>query len=79
MHGNVFEWCHDAYLAVLQGGEDPVVTEGSYRVIRGGSFGTRAFDCRSADRSTGFEPDYQYYVLGFRVAIVKGDDSKPTF
>jgi formylglycine-generating enzyme required for sulfatase activity len=70
MHGNVFEWCQDWY------GEDwydesPSVDpqgprRGSSRVVRGGSWGDNAVNCRSAGRG-GSGPSYRDDVSGFRV------------
>lgn len=55
MHGNVWEWCRDAYraqwgsLALL----DPVGGDGdSSRVLRGGSFACYPTRCRSASRES---------------------------
>lgn len=55
MHGNVAEWCADLYddtyydaVSVM----DPIgPEEGSYRVIRGGSFYLGSWPCRSAYRA----------------------------
>ena len=53
MHGNVWEWCWDwrgAYSTESQ--TDPVgAVAGAYRVIRGGAWGTRGHNLRSANRS----------------------------
>ena len=38
MHGNVWEWVQDYWTRELPGGRDPLVTSGSYRVFRGGSW-----------------------------------------
>ena len=37
MHGNVWEWCRDAYAKKLPGGTDPLVETGSDRVFRAGA------------------------------------------
>lgn len=72
MHGNVWEWCQDAWdgTTKLSGGTDPTGANGSNRVYRGGSWinkGSRY--CRSANRS-GDAPGLSYDSLGFRVAAV---------
>ena len=67
MHGNVLEWCRDWYRATLPGGVDPEqATPASPRVIRGGSWSSRAVFCRSAYRSR-VEPGVRSSSLGFRV------------
>lgn len=75
MHGNAFEWCADWYAADYPGIDpgsrvriDPSgPPDGMVRVIRGGSWGSSAIDCRSAARSA-CPPDLQMALLGFRVA-----------
>ena len=72
MHGNVNEWCLDWYQDDL--GTDPVTDPlgagfGKYRVLRGGSWGDDADDCRSARRDY-YYPVYAYDVHGFRVVLV---------
>lgn len=42
---------------------------GSYRVIRGGSWGNGPQYCRVAFRS-GYTPGYRSYASGFRLAII---------
>jgi formylglycine-generating enzyme required for sulfatase activity len=53
MHGNVCEWCWDGYAVKLPGGVDPQVSNGSNRVIRGGSSRSAAGICRAAYRDRG--------------------------
>lgn len=70
MHGNVWEWCqywYGEYAAAAE--ENPSGPEnGNGRVLRGGSWGDEAGNCRSSVRNH-IQPDNRYYiVIGFRVA-----------
>ena len=72
MIGNVFEWCgdgwdEDAYSKCKDGVTDPVVSVGSSRVVRGGSWSYEARHCRSANRDW-VGPTFRYGSFGFRVA-----------
>jgi len=72
MHGNVWEWCSDRYgkdYYATSPLTDPAgPTSGSYRVNRGGSWGSSAGYCRSAFRISG-DPSYRSVYLGFRLAL----------
>ena len=74
LQGNVWEWCQDTYgpystaLTV-----DPLSRTGDLRVIRGGSWGNPAADCRAANRS-GLGADIRSAYVGFRLAL----DATPT-
>lgn len=73
MHGNVWEWCLDAHHENLPGGTDPFVGPTSaedWLVLRGGSWNTSGWLCRSATRGRS-TPGYQINDLGFRVAAVR--------
>ena len=66
MHGNLYEYCNDWYLAYSGNVTDPVgPSTGIERVIRGGDHGGRAQYCRSADR-IGSSPTNGCDGVGFR-------------
>ena len=70
VHGNVAEWCEDRF------GEypDAFMVEptgpktGEDRVVRGGSWRSYPWQCRSASR-VGFNKDYHRNDIGFRVVL----------
>jgi len=70
MHGNVSEWCSDWYGDYAAGSiTDPTgPSQGSFRVLRGGSWGSNASYCRSAGRRR-FNPVFRSYRLGFRLCL----------
>ena len=78
MHGNVWEWCLDAYQHKLPGGPDPVVKkiDAKGRVNRGGGWADFPTSCQSAKRSTN-SPDIRGVDLGFRVALRLGSQAEP--
>jgi formylglycine-generating enzyme required for sulfatase activity len=68
MHGNEWEWCNDWYGTYGGDVTDPVgPAAGTYRVVRGGSWGSFAQYCRSAFRIDGHPPVKTYLEnIGFR-------------
>ena len=70
MHGNVWEWCDDRYGDYSS---EPVTnptgaTDGTSRVLRGGSWLNFARGTRSAFRND-YSPDLRYRYIGFRFAL----------
>ena len=72
MHGNVSEWCGDAYSRTLRWGiNDPFVRgddEHPNRVVRGGCYVSRDVCCRSAFVELG-DACQCYPTIGFRVVM----------
>jgi len=73
MHGNVWEWVQDWKGDYPSGSvTDPKgLSNGSNRVLRGGSWYNRAGYCRSAHRFR-FRPVYRFLNGGFRLVLLPG-------
>ncbi|MEM9065375.1 MAG: SUMF1/EgtB/PvdO family nonheme iron enzyme [Planctomycetota bacterium] len=81
MHGNVMEWCADAYAPYQLGPlTDPTAPAGDTRVLRGGSWDSYARVARSANRWSNF-PVIRTDSIGFRVVCIPGEppDDGPSY
>jgi len=72
-HGNVWEWCADAWHNNYNGAPaDGSVWESdgdsSLRLLRGGSWNDHPPNCRSACRLR-YQPDCKASIVGFRVVL----------
>lgn len=70
MHGNVREWCRDAYHKQPPHGRNPENGQGENRVARGGSWCNVPSQVRAASR-LGLTPDYKNSALGFRLTLCR--------
>jgi formylglycine-generating enzyme len=70
MSGNVLEWCSDFYANYSRDAvRNPTgASEGTYRVIRGGSWRNSAQGCRVTFRGYS-TPTFRGYYVGFRLAL----------
>ncbi|MEQ1730817.1 MAG: formylglycine-generating enzyme family protein, partial [Vicinamibacterales bacterium] len=70
--GNVFEWCLDGWNASANypssALSDPYVSNGLYRIVRGGSWNCSSEFCRAAWRDYG-DPVGTFDNVGFRVVL----------
>lgn len=69
MSGNAVEWCEDRYGPYSAGSvTDPTgPLAGTSRILRGGSFYTDSFTCRSANRGQGDPAASENASFGFRI------------
>lgn len=70
MHGNVWEWCADAFVDTPASAIDPLEEVGDLRAIRGGGASWEARYCRSASRDCQTATRARAYI-GFRPALVR--------
>jgi len=74
MHGNVWEWCQDAWHSNYDGAptdgsvRDDQLSNNTYRVLRGGSYDDDAYYCRSASRDT-VTPGNRVDDIGLRLVM----------
>ncbi len=76
MSGNVWEWCednwHDNYIGAPKDGSAWLTNDNDYQIVRGGSWYSIPYFCRSAFRYYYYRRDYYFYYYGFRVVCGAG-------
>ena len=79
MQGNVWEWCSDFYgkdyysaSGVIEDPEGP--SNGTERILRGGSYGSKAGDCQPGYRFRE-SPGHKAGDIGFRILLVPDEES----
>ena len=74
MHGNVWEWCGDAYGDYpTESATDPLPDGADEaRVVRGGSWASDESSCRSASRAN-YSPWHRQNTVGFRLALTQAE------
>ncbi|QDL08973.1 sulfatase-modifying factor protein [Brasilonema octagenarum UFV-E1] len=75
MHGNIWEWCQDAWhysykKAPADGTAWMSENDNDNRLLRGGSWTYEPRDCRSANRSR-FARVFKNHYVGFRVVVAR--------
>jgi formylglycine-generating enzyme required for sulfatase activity len=68
MHGNVLEWCSDAYSRYDDKPTEPTIVDAGARIVRGGSWSSPARDVRSSNRDLA-DPRNRYGGVGVRPAM----------
>ena len=71
MHGNLYQWCEDAYGPYKEEDVTDPLAQGSAaepRVLRGGSWFGGPWHCRAADRDW-IAPDHRSEHCGCRVVL----------
>lgn len=74
MSGNTWEWVWDwyaTYPSIMETDPDGPDTAQTYRIVRGGSWGSGSSFLRCADRGSGYPYIADFYAYGFRLARTK--------